>query len=211
MSKGLTGDAGAVVVFAVVLELDVDLRAQGGRSLCVGAPGAVASVAVRHKSEAKSAGLGVDRIRVLRCRFCDWRIGRNGRQLAIGPYRAVFKVLLLPDRDGALQGVDGETAGVKGGGTMRSADGDEDAGFADLQAAQSVRDGDAIDCESFVDGDGDLADFGYGHGLVGFVIEIEGAAAVGLIADATVKGNYGAISLATNVGDQSLVVDGLGN
>ena len=43
---------------------------------------------------------------------------------------------------------------------MSGADGDKDAGFADFQAAEAVRDGHAVDREFFVDGGGDLADFG---------------------------------------------------
>lgn len=92
---------------------------------------------------------------------------------------------------------------------MRRADGDEDAGFADLQATQAMGDGDTIDGEFVVDGGGDFADFGEGHGFVGFVVEIQRAAAVGLVADATVEGNDGAIVRGADVADQGGGVDGL--
>ena len=77
---------------------------------------------------------------------------RGGRQFAVGPNGAIFEILLFPDGDGAFEGVDGEAAGVEGGGAMRGADGDEDAGFADFQAAETVGDGDAVDGEFLVDG-----------------------------------------------------------
>ena len=44
-----------------------------------------------------------------------------------------------------------------------------------------------------MDGGGDFADLGQSHGFVGFVVEVERAAAVGLIAHAAVKGDYRAV------------------
>ena len=98
-------------------------------------------IVARHTRKAKCAGVGVGRIELLRCRFRDWRIGRSRRQFAIGPDGAVFEIFLFPDGDGAFQGVDGVATGFESGGAVRGAYGDEDASFADFQAAQAVGDG----------------------------------------------------------------------
>jgi hypothetical protein len=213
VSKGLTGDAGGpgVAVVVAVLGLDDDLRAQGGRSVCARTLLTPKKTASRHGSEAKRTGEGVGRIRILRCSFRDGGIEWRGRQFAIGPDGAVFEIFLFPDGDGALQGVDGEAAGFECGWAMRSADGDEHAGFADFQAAQAVGDGYAVDGEFFVDGGRDFADFGQGHRLVGFVIEIKSAAAVGLVADASVKSDDGTVAGHADMVDQGGAVDRLAN
>src|SRR5207247_7696218 len=64
----------------------------------------------------------------------------NGGELAFGPNGPVFKVLLLPNGHRALEGVDGEAAGVKGRVAMRSADGDEDACVPDFEPSKAVED-----------------------------------------------------------------------
>src|ERR1700751_4107289 len=91
--------------------------------------------------------------------------------VAIGPHGAVLKVLLLPDGDGALEGVDCEAACLESGGTGRGADGDENAGFADLQATETVGGGDAVDRKFLVNFVADFADLCEGHGFVGFVFK----------------------------------------
>ncbi len=78
------------------------------------------------------------RIRRLRCRFSRGCRRRDGRQLSIGPHRTVFEILFLPDGNGAFESVDGVAAGIEGGGAVSGAYGDEDAGFADFEAAQAV-------------------------------------------------------------------------
>jgi hypothetical protein len=50
---------------------------------------------------------------------------------------------------------------------------------------------------------GDLLNFGQGHGLVGFVLEVEGAAVFGMVADEPVKDNDGAVCAAANISCQS--------
>ena len=56
----------------------------------------------------------------------------------------------LPDRDGAFEFFDGPLAGCEGGSTVRGADGDYDARFADLEPACAVHDADVSDVELFV-------------------------------------------------------------
>ena len=132
----------------------------------------------------------------------------GGRKFAVGPDGAVFEVLLFPDGDGALQGVNGETASVKGGSAMSRADSDKDAGFADFEAPQPVDYGYQVDTVFFVELGADFAHFGEGHGFVGFVVEVESRAVVGLITHESVKGNGGAIFWRADVAYKGGHVDG---
>ena len=134
-----------------------------------------------------------------------------GREFAIGPDGAVLEILLFPNRDGALKGVNGEAAGVKGGGAMRGAGGDEDAGFADFETAEAMDNGDAVNGEFFVQFGRNFSHFGEGHGLVSFVVEVERGAIVGLIADKSVEGNDGTVFGGADVADEGGHVDGLAN
>ena len=59
---------------------------------------------------------------------------------ATGPNGAAGEEFFFPDGDGALQSVDGVTAGIERGGAVRRADGDEDAGVADFQPTEAVDD-----------------------------------------------------------------------
>ncbi len=130
-----------------------------------------------------------------------------GREFAIGPDGAVFEVLLFPNGDGALKGVNGEAAGVKGGSAMSRADCDEDAGFADFETAEAMDDGDAVNGKFFVQLGGDFSHFSKGHGFVSFVVEIERRAIVGLIADEAVEGDDGAVFGGADFADESGQVD----
>ena len=152
---------------------------------------------------------GCHRHWILRCGFgARCRRGRR-RKFAVGPDCAVFEVLLFPDRHGALESVDGETASVECGGAVRGADGDEDAGFADFETSKTVDDGDAVDAIFFMKLGTDLTHFGEGHGFVSFVVEIKSKAIVGLIANESVEGDDGAVFWRANVADESGHVDGL--
>jgi hypothetical protein len=132
-----------------------------------------------------------------------------GREFAVGPDGAVFEILFFPDGDGAFEGVDGEAASVEGRGAVGRADGDEDAGFADFEAAETMDDGDAVDFVFFVEKGGDFAHFGEGHGFVGFVVEVERGAIVGLIADEAVESDDGAVFGGADVADEHGEVNGL--
>ena len=144
----------------------------------------------------------------LRCRFrARCRRGCR-REFTVGPDRAVFEVLLLPDGHSALQGVDGEAASVKGSGTVRSAHDYEYAGFADFEAAEPVGHGDAMDAVFFMELSADFAHLGEGHGLVSFVVQVKGRAVVRLIADETVERDDGAVFGRAHMAGQRGHVDG---
>ena len=94
---------------------------------------------------------------------------------------------------------------------MRGADGNEYAGFADLESPEPVNHGDAMDRVFFVELKADFAHFGEGHGFVGFVVQIESRTIVGLVADETIESDGGAIFGRTHVACQRGYVDGLAN
>ncbi len=55
---------------------------------------------------------------------------------------------------------------------------------------------------------GDLLDFGDGHGFVGFVFEVKGAAIFGMVADEAVKEHNGAVASAADMSGESCGVYG---
>src|SRR6267143_5400419 len=188
--------------------------AQGGRLGFVSCaklvpPGSklITGNAAQSSNTSNRAGWGVARIARLRCTFPDLRILRDGRKFAVGPDGAVLEIFLLPDRDRALEGVDGIAAGVEGCGPMRGTDRAEDAGVSDFEAAEAVGDGYAVNRELGVNFGGNVAHFGQGHGFVGFVVQIKSTAAVGLIAHAAIEGDDGAVRAGANVIDQRISID----
>src|SRR6266850_396310 len=132
-----------------------------------------------------------------------------GREFAIGPDGAVFEVLLFPDGDGALKGVNGEAAGVKRGGAVSGADSDEDARFTDFETAEAMDDGNAVNGEFFVELGRDFSHFGKGHGFVSFVVEIECGPTMRLIADEAIKGDDGAVFGGADLANEGGHVDGI--
>jgi hypothetical protein len=89
------------------------------------------------------------------------------------------------------------------------ADSNENAGFADFEAAEPMDHGDAMDAVLFVELLADFAHFGDGHGFVGFVVEIESGPIVRLIADEAVEGDDSAVLGSTDVEGQRSHIDGL--
>src|ERR1700693_4026922 len=144
----------------------LDFWAQGGRSglSCARlvSPGSrlTTSKAAQNRNANKRAGYRVARIASLRCTFPAVRILRDGRKLAVGPDGAVFEVFLFPNRNRALEGIDGVAAGVERRGPVRGADRDEHAGLADFEAAEAVGDGYAVNGGRGVDFGCDTAPFG---------------------------------------------------
>src|SRR6266576_2869533 len=108
---------------------------------------------------------------------------REREEFPISPDCTIFEILLLPDGHGTLERVDGEAASVKGSGAVRRADRDKYAGFADLEAPEPVNHRDTMDAVFFVNLHADFAHFREGHGFIGFVVEVQSGAVVGLIAD----------------------------
>src|SRR5258708_28006002 len=109
--------------------------------------------------------------------------GVSGRKrLAISPYRSVNKGFLFPDGHGFLEGVDEPAAGFVGMAAMRRGHDDEYAGFADLQAAETVNDRDVAHAEAGESFARKLVHLPGGHLFVGFVVEIERLAAAAVVA-----------------------------
>src|ERR1700733_447157 len=121
------------------------------------------------------------------------RIARCGGNVAFGPDGAVGEIFLLPDGPGAFEGIDREAAGIECGGAMRRTDDDEDAGFAEVQAAEAMDDGDTADFKFFSNLRPYFGDFGEGHGLVGFVFEIERLTPAKIIAHEAIEDHCGAV------------------
>ena len=70
--------------------------------------------------------------------FATRNLGRE--RLAISPDGAIFKVFSLPNGHGAFQSINKPTASLKGSGAMGGGDHNGNAGFSDLQAAETVFD-----------------------------------------------------------------------
>jgi hypothetical protein len=94
---------------------------------------------------------------------------------------------------------------------VRGADGNEYAGVTDLEAAEPVNHGDAVDSVFFVELNADFSHFGEGHGFVGFVLQVESGTIVGLVADETIESDGGAVFGRAHVACQRGYVDGLAN
>ncbi len=77
----------------------------------------------------------------------------------------------LPDRDGVLEGVDGEPAGLEGLTAVRGRRGDGDANIPNLEGAEPVGDGDPH-TPPFGSLRRDAGHFLARQGLVGFVLEM---------------------------------------
>jgi len=101
--------------------------------------------------------------------------------------------------------------GFESGFAVRRADGDEDAGFADFEAAETVGHGDGVDGEKRVKRRGDLSHFFKGHGFIGFVFEVEGGATQRVIADAAIESDDGAVVRLADVTDESFEGNGFAN
>jgi len=132
-----------------------------------------------------------------------------GKGLAVGPCGAVGELLLLPDGNGFLEGIDDPAAGVEGGAAMGGGDRDEDAGFADGEAAEAMDDGDVAGRE-VLDGLGaEEVHLLQGHLLVGFVVEVQGWAATGVVANDAVENTDSSVRSRFNRPLDGRRVDGL--
>src|SRR5436309_4774079 len=102
------------------------------------------------------------------------------------PDLAVLEVLLLPHRDGALEGVDRIAAGLEGVAAVRGRHRDEHRRLADLEPADAVEYRHAPHARpARADRAADLAHLRLGHGRVRLVLEELHRAPVGLVADDT--------------------------
>jgi len=94
---------------------------------------------------------------------------------------------------------------------VRSTYRDVHTGFSNFEPAKAVDHGDAMDRELVVQVRGDLLNFGQCHRLVSLVLEVQGAAIFGMVADEPVKDNHRAVAVPANISCQSKRVYGLEN
>ena len=92
---------------------------------------------------------------------------------AFDPDFAVFEEFLLPDGNDFLEFVDGVMAGVERGTAMGGSDDDGDAGFADIQMAETVDDGNAADLPGLANEYADLFELLQSHRLVTLVHKMQ--------------------------------------
>ena len=91
---------------------------------------------------------------------------------------------------------------------MGCADGNENAGFANFEPAETVNDSDAMDGEFLVEQLANLSHLGEGHRLVGFVVEIKGATAMRFVTDKPVESHDGTVLGSADVTNDRGHVDG---
>jgi hypothetical protein len=101
---------------------------------------------------------------------------------SLDPVRAAGRELLLPDRDGLLQRVDRETAGLERLGAVRRGGRDHHRGLADREPAHAVRERELHLRPARRDGVADLAHLLLRHGRVGLVLEVVDLRAARLVA-----------------------------
>src|SRR5450432_1266836 len=148
-------------------------------------------------------------VRCLVWTLCRLRFGaddRRGKGLAISPDRAVDKELLLPNRNGALESVDEPAAGIESRTPVSRRHSNKNAGFANLQATQSMDQSYIPDLKV---GQGLKSKFLHlleRHGFVGFVVEVESLAASSVVADDALEDRSRAIfGTLQDIGDSHAV------
>ena len=129
--------------------------------------------------------------------------------LAVGPRGAVGELLLFPDGHSFFERINHPATGVEGGAAMGGGDGDEDAGFADGEAAEAMDDRDVADGE-VLDGLGaEEMHLLQRHLLVRFVVEVQGSAAAGIVANDAVEDTDSSVGAGLEVALNGGGVDGL--
>src|SRR5271154_918920 len=129
----------------------------------------------------------------LRDRFVGGRNGFLRGNFALGPDGASGEVFLFPDGNGTLQRVNCITASVESGTAVRGADGDEYAGFANLEAAKPMDDREAMNLKFGANLRANFAHFSERHGLISFVFEIERLLPTKIVAHESVEHYKGAV------------------
>src|SRR6202789_2369697 len=131
------------------------------------------------------------------------------KRFAIGPNCAIFEIFLLPDGNGAFEGVDEPAASVKGRRAMGGRRNHQHACLADLQPPQPVNQGYVANLELLQRLLGQRFHLLEGHSLIGLVVEIERPAPARLVAHHAFE-EYGcAIFAALEVGQNLLRVNRL--
>ncbi len=132
-----------------------------------------------------------------------------GEGLAIGPSGAVDELLLLPDGHGLFERVDDPAAGVEGSAAMSGGDRDEDAGFAHGEAAEAMEDGDIANGKLLDRLSAQEMHLLQGHLFVRFVVEVQGRAAAGVVANDAVEDAKGSVGTGLDGVLDGCSVDGI--
>src|SRR5208283_1682735 len=127
---------------------------------------------------------------LLGCRFCLWC--RRG-DFPVRPNGSILKMLLFPDRNCALQSINGKLACVERRRPVRRADGNKDACFADVQPSEAMHHGDPVNGKPFVDLRANLAHFRQRHGFISFIFKVFCGPAMRFVAHETIERDDGAI------------------
>jgi hypothetical protein len=120
-----------------------------------------------------------------------------------------FEEFLLPDGHGLLEGVDEPAAGVEGGGAVRGGDGNDDGGFADVEAAEAMDDGEIADGVVGEGLSGEAVHLREGHFFIGLVEKMEGAAATAVVADDAIEEDDGSVFAALEEAGNGGWIDGV--
>src|SRR5205823_808554 len=94
--------------------------------------------------------------------------------LTFDPDFAIFEELFFPDGNNFLEFVDRVMAGVEGCAPMSGCDDHSDAGLTDVELAQAVDHGNAVDIPGLPHEDSDLFELLQSHCLVGFIDQMQG-------------------------------------
>ena len=91
---------------------------------------------------------------------------------------------------------------------MSCADGNKNAGFADLQTPQSVNNGQTMDREFFMERLADFSHLHERHRFIGLVIKVQGPPAMGFVPNKTIEGDNCPILVGTDFADNRHHVNG---
>src|SRR5882762_14005 len=146
----------------------------------------------RMATSVRCLALALCRLR-LRAGWSRLRGNLRGKGLAVGPDGAIDEVLLFPDRNCALEGINQPAAGLEGRTSMSRRYNDEDAGFADLQASEAMDYFHIADFEFGQGLEGKFLHFLERHGLVGFILQVQRLATASVVADDALEDGGGAV------------------
>src|SRR5579872_2837968 len=117
----------------------------------------------------------------------------SGERLAVGPDRAVLKILFLPDRHSAFECIDDPAASIEGGRAVRRGYDDQDAGLTDFQPAQTMHYGEIADGKLPQRLLGERVHLLDSHLFIGFIIQVQSAPRPGVVANNAFKYDDGSV------------------
>src|SRR5260370_11897506 len=108
-------------------------------------------------------------------------LGRLFVSFSFDPDLSVGEMLLLPDRNQALQAIDTLQGGGEGRFTVGGGDDNGHAGFTDLEASQTMDHRDAANLEGASDVVSEFGHHLHCHRLITFIVKETGRAAFGVV------------------------------